>query len=186
FHTFLFENVPGFRAIRVPARWVMLSYAGLAGWAAYGMTFVAAKRWRTILFCALALLDVWPRIRWMQTLAEPSQVDQWIARERAGPVYLLPVNGSDAMYGTMLRATVHHQPMFNGMSSFLPPLLLRLMQHSYDAQTLDLLEKNGCRFVIVRPEWCGWEIVPILGWLRDNIAGGRLAFVRRFDYNAGG
>jgi hypothetical protein len=86
----------------------------------------------------------------------------------------------------MLRSTVHHQPMFNGLSSFEPPLHMELSKHAYDGRTLDLLEKNGCRFVIVRPEWCGWEIAPILVWLQDNLARGRLAFVRRFDFNAGG
>jgi len=30
FHTFLFEHVPGFRGIRVPARWAIVAYAGLA------------------------------------------------------------------------------------------------------------------------------------------------------------
>ncbi len=186
FHTFLFENVPGFRATRVPARWAVVSYAGLAAWAAYGMNIVAAKRWRAILFCALALVDVWPRVRWMHIVVEPSEVDQWIARERAGPVYLLPFTGSDQSYLTMLRATVHHQRMFNGLSSFEPPLHRELSQHPYDARTLDLLEANGCRFVVVRPEWCGWEAAPILVWLQDHLARGRLAFVRRFDFNAGG
>jgi len=86
----------------------------------------------------------------------------------------------------MLRATVHHQPMFNGLSSFEPPQHATLRQHSYDALTLDILEKHGCRFVIVRPQWAGWEAVPIFDWLRREIARGRLAFVRRFEYDAGG
>jgi len=186
FHTFLFESVPGFRATRAPARWAMVSYAGLAAWAAAGMTIVGAKRWRAVLFCALALLDVWPRIRWSHTIVEPAEADLWIARERAGPVYLLPFYRGELAYLTMFRATVHHQPMFNGLSSFEPPQHVALREHSYDAQTLDILEKHGCRFVIVRPQWCGWEAVLIFDWLRNEIARGRLAFVRRFDYNSGG
>jgi len=157
FHTFLFEHVPGFRATRAPARWAMVSYAGLAAWAAAGMAVVAAKKWRAVLICALALADVWPRIRWMHTLVEPAAADLWIAREHAGPVYLLPFDRGEQPYLTMLRATVHHQPMFNGLSSFEPPQHAVLRQHSYDGQTLDILEKHGCRFVIVRPQWAGWE-----------------------------
>lgn len=186
FHTFLFEHVPGFRATRAPARWAMVSYAGLTAWAAAGMAIVAAKKWRAVLICALALADVWPRIRWMHALVEPAAADLWIARERAGPVYLLPFDRGEQPYLTMLRATVHHQPMFNGLSSFEPPQHATLREHSYDAQTLDILERHGCRFVIVRPQWAGWEAPQIFDWLRREITRGRLAFVRRIDYDAGG
>jgi hypothetical protein len=186
FHTFLFEHVPGFRATRAPARWAMISYVGLAAWAAAGMAIVGTRKWVAALVCALALVDVWPRIRWMHTLVEPAEADLWIARERAGPVYLLPFDRGEQTYLTMLRATVHHQRMFNGLSSFEPPQHVTLREHSYDAETLDLLEKHGCRFVIVRPQWAGWEAVPIFDWLRREIGRGRLAFVRRFDYDAGG
>jgi hypothetical protein len=186
FHTFLLEYVPSFRATRAPCRWAMVTYAGLAAWAAAGMTIVAATRWRAALFCALALLDVWPRIQWMHTVVEPSEVDRWIARERAGPIYELPFARWETIYLMVFRATVHHRPTFNGMSSFEPPLHVELARHSYDARTLDILERQGCRFVIFRPEWCSHEAVPILEWLRDGIARCRLAFVRRFDYNTGG
>jgi hypothetical protein len=186
FHTFLLENVPGFKATRVPARWAMVSYAGLAAWAACGMTIVAAKRWRALLFAALALIDIWPRIRWMQTIVEPAEADLWIARQRAGPVYLLPFDRGDGGYLMLYRSTAHHQPVFNGLSSFEPPLHKELAEHAYDARTLDILEANGCRFVAVRPEWCGWEAVPIFAWLRGNIANGRLAFVRKFEFGASG
>jgi len=186
FHTFLFESVPGFRATRAPARWAMVGYTGLAAWAAWGMTVVATKRWRAVLLFALALLDVWPSIRWMHTLVEPAAVDLWIAREYAGPVYLLPFDRGEPAYQMLYRATAHHQPMFNGLSSFEPPLHSELTKHSYDARTMEILEQHGGRFVVVRPEWCGWEAVPIFAWLRDNLAAGRLAFVRRFDYGSGG
>jgi hypothetical protein len=185
FHRFLFEYVPGFRATRTPARWAMVTYTGLAPWAAWGMAKVATRWWRTAALFALALFDVAPHTRWVHTLTEPSQVDRWIAREKAGPVYLLPVSG-DTAYLTIFRSTVHHQPMFNGLSSFDPPMYVRLMEHPYDRETLDVLEKNGCRFVVVRPEWCRWEAPPIFAWLKDSMARGRLAFVRRFDYGSGG
>jgi hypothetical protein len=185
FHRFLFEYVPGFRATRVPARWAMVTYTGLAVWAAWGMAAVATRWWRTAALFALALIDVAPHTRCVHALTEPSQVDQWIARQKAGPLYLLPIAGETG-YLTIFRATAHHQPMFNGLSSFDPPMYVRLMAHPYDRETLEVLEKNGCRFVVVRPEWCGWEALPIFAWLTESIARGRLAFVRRFDYGSGG
>src|SRR5207244_12738852 len=122
FHTFLLENVPGFRATRAPARWAMVSYAGLVPWAAAGVAAVASaagarsgRRYPTLaLLLALALLDVWPRMHWSHTIVEPSPVDLWIARERAGPLYLLPFGGGDVGYLTIFRSTVHHPPTVNG------------------------------------------------------------------------
>src|SRR6185369_4081122 len=107
-------------------------YAGLAAWAACGMTVVAAKRWRALLFAALALIDIWPRIRWMQTVVEPAEADLWISRQRAGPIYQLPFDRGDGGYLMLYRSTVHHQPTFNGLSSFEPPLHRELTEHAYD------------------------------------------------------
>lgn len=183
FHSFLFHSVPGFGATRVAARWAMISYAGLAAWAAVGMTVMATRRWRAPLFVALALLDVWPRIRWEHAVLEPSEVDLWIARERAGPFFLLPMD-TDPMYLTLLRATAHHQPMFNGVSSFEPPLHQNLRPLS--DKMLATLEQHGCRFVIVRPDWVGWQAPMVYAWLRAALARGQLVFVRRFEFSAGG
>jgi hypothetical protein len=185
FQSFLFDFVPGFRATRVPARWAMIAFAGLAAWAAAGMARVATTRWRTALVCALVLLDVAPRIRWEHALVEPSEVDLWIGSARAGPLLLLPANRDDLAYQTLLRATAHHQPMINGLSSFEPPTFAPF-RAGLDASTLGILERYGCRYVVVRPEWCGFQLPVVLGWLHDGLASGHLAFVRRFDFNAGG
>src|SRR5204862_8352342 len=138
------------------------------------------------LLAALALVDVWPHIRWEHALVAPAEVDLWIARERAGPLFLHPVDRPEVAYPTVYRATVHHQPMFNGLSSFEPPLNRMLRERPVDDATRALLERNGCRYVAVRPEWCGYQAPLIFDWLRRGLAQGRLAFVRRFEFNAGG
>src|SRR5262245_41547182 len=184
FHTFLFEYVPGFRSTRVPARWAMIAFTGLAAWAAAGMAQV--KGWKAALLCALALVDVWPRIRWEHALVEPSEVDLWIRREKAGPLLMLPIDNEGLMYETLLRSTAHHQPMFDGLSSFEPPLHRELRESALDDKALALLERDGCRYVIVRPEWCGWRLPVLLEQLRAHLDSGRLAFVRRFDSSGGG
>ena len=52
--------------------------------------------------------------------------------------------------------------------------------------TLDRLEQNGYRFVVVRPDWAGPGVFAIYAWLQRNLANGRLAFVRHFDYASNG
>lgn len=81
----------------------------------------------------------------------------------------------------MLRATTHHVPIFDGISGFEPPLHRTLREKPLDDSTLDLLEQNGCRFILVRPEWAGWQFPQMAEWLRRGMSLGRIAFVRRFD-----
>src|SRR5438132_818745 len=183
FYRFLFHNVSVFRALRAPARWAMIAYAGLVPWAAAGIAAFRPRRWLGPLFLVLALVDVWPRLRWEHAVVAPSEVDLWIAREHTGALFFLPVDRLDLVYQYEFRATRHHQPIFNGLSGFEPPLHRALRERPLDEKTLALLEQNGCRFVVVRPEWCGWEMISVIAWLRSAIAQGRLAFVRRFEFN---
>ncbi|MEK6371658.1 MAG: hypothetical protein AABO58_03075 [Acidobacteriota bacterium] len=187
FHAFLFQYVPGFRATRVPARWAMIAYAGLVPWAAWGAaSLMRGRRWVVALLVALALLDVWPRIRWEMAPVEVAPVDRWIAEAKAGPLFFLPIERLHLLYEYMLRSTIHHQPTMNAISGFEPPLHRTLRSQPLSDTTLDLLERNGYRFVVVRPDWAGAGIVAIYPWLRRNLVNGRLAFVRRFDYAMNG
>jgi hypothetical protein len=194
FHSFLFQYVPGFRATRMPARWAMIAYAGLIPWAAHGVAAAASAagarsgRRHTVfaVLVALALVDVWPRIRWELAPVESSPVDRWIAEAKAGPLFFLPIERLNLLYETMLRATLHHQPIVNAISGFEPPLHRALRSQPLDDVTLDRLERIGVRFVVVRPDWAGAGVISIYPWLRRNLANGRLAFVRRFDYAMNG
>lgn len=187
FHSFLLQYVPGFRATRVPARWAMIAYAGLVPWAAAGAASLAkGRRAVAALLVAAALLDVWPRIRWEMAPVERSPVDQWIGETKAGPVFFLPIDRLHLLYEYMLRATAHHQPIMNAISGFEPPLHRALRSEPLSDLTLDRLERNGYRFIVVRPDWAGPGIYAINAWLQQHLADRRLAFVRRFDYAING
>ena len=187
FHAFLFQYVPGFRATRAPARWAMIAYAGLVPWAAWGAAALMRTR-RTVaaLLIALALIDVWPRIRWEMAPVEVAPVDRWIAETKAGPLFFLPIDRLHLLYEYMLRSTLHHQPTMNAISGFEPPLHRALRSQPLSDTTLDRLERNGYRFVVVRPDWAGAGVLAIYPWLQANLTSGRLAFVRRFDYALNG
>lgn len=186
FHSFLFHRAPGFRAIRVPARWAMVAYTGLAAWSSAGAAQLRGRRWVLPLMLALTFADVWPRIRWEHALAEPDAVDHWLAQTHAGPLVELPINRLNVLYLYLLRATTHHVPIFDGISGWEPPLHRVLREQPLTDSTLALLEKNGCRFVLVRPDWFGWETGAASAWLRRGLEEGRLVFLRRFDYGVYG
>jgi len=98
FQSFLFQRVFGFRAIRAPARWAAIAYAGLACWSATGASILGRRKWVTALLFAAAFVDVWPRIRWEQALVGPAPLDRWIAQTHAGPL-IEPVFHIGAHYG---------------------------------------------------------------------------------------
>ena len=187
FHSFLFQYVAGFRATRVPARWAMIAYAGLVPWATCGAAALSrGRRVIALLLVPLALVDVWPRIRWEMAPVENEPVDRWIGEAKAGPVFFLPIERLNLLYEYMFRDTLHHQPIMNAISGFEPPLMRALRSQPLSDLTLDRLEQNGYRFVVVRPDWCGADVINVYPWLRRNLANGRLAFVRRFDYAMNG
>jgi hypothetical protein len=186
FHALLFHYMPGFRAMRMPARWAMVAYSGLAGWAAVGASALSRRRWIMPMLFALTLVDVWPRIRWEHAVVDPPPADRWLATARAGPLLYLPIDRTDALYLYLLRATTHHVPIFDGISGFEPPLHRTLREQPLTDGTFTLLERNGCRFVLVRPDWFGWQWPHASAWVQRGIAQGHLVFLRRFDGGVSG
>ncbi len=183
FHSILFHDVPGFRATRAPARWALIASAGLAAASAVAL---ARMRTRTLIVLALlATVDVWPRIRWELAVSDPAPFDRWLVATHAGPLIELPLR-NDLEYRYLLGAASHHVPLFNGISGFEPPLHRRLRTELLGEPTFDLLEKNGCRFVLIHID----SFSPLPGvafdWIRRGLDEGRMVFVRRFDHEANG
>jgi hypothetical protein len=183
FHSILFHDVPGFRATRAPARWALIAYAGLA--VASAVALARMRRRTLIVLALLAVVDVWPRIRWEQAVSEPSPFDRWLAASHAGPLIELPLR-NDLGYLYLLGAASHDVLLFNGISGFEPPLHRRLRTEPLGDSTFDLLEKNGCKFVLIHID----SFSPLPGvafdWIRRGLDEGRLAFVRRFDHEMNG
>jgi hypothetical protein len=183
FHSILFHDVPGFRATRAPARWALIAYAGLAAASAVAL---ARMRLRSLIVLALlAAVDVWPRIRWEQAVAEPSSFERWLAATHAGPLVELPLR-NDLEYRYLLGAASHDVPLFNGISGFEPPLHRHLRTEPLGDTTFDLLEKNGCRLVLIHID--SFSPLPSIAfdWIRRGLDEGRLVFVRRFDHEMNG
>lgn len=181
FHRFLFRHVIGFRAIRVPARWAMIAYAGLAIAVALGTGVLSRKRpWIGALIAAAFVVELWSApFLWYIAIPEPPAVYAWIAAARPRAIVELPMGG-DFDYQYMLYATAHHRPMLNGVSGFAPPEYLRLaasaQRNPIPDTFVDELRRTGCELVIVHT-----NDAPVREWLAREIARGRLAYERHFD-----
>lgn len=192
-HSFLFGGVPGFRAIRAPARWAVIAYVGLAMLIAYTTAALGRRnRWAALVVPLAFLVELRAApFRWQ--LAEPNApaVYRWLKETPpAGAVLELPINDVRSEYLYMLRATEHHRPIVNGTSGFVPPtfglLATRWWQSPIADSLVDELRRAGVSTVIVHADMLGERWPDTEEWLRRELARGRLTLVRRFDNGISG
>ena len=200
FHRVLFETVFLFRSIRVPARWAMIAYLGLAVLAGAG---------------AQALADAWRRRRGgARRRRSSSSSPASASSSRTGPrrssssaarpiptrprsssrktpmkggLVELPAGTEDhGNYRAMLRAADHGKPLVTAVSGFASPVVSRIEEDERKApipdELLDFLEKIPTSYILVRDSWLSPELRgPHREWLARGMASGRLLFVKRFD-----
>jgi hypothetical protein len=189
FHRFLFLHVPGFRAIRVPARWAMIAYVGLAILVALGTELLSRRRkWIGAVIVAVFLVELRAApIRWYVALPQSPPVYQWLAVAKPHALIELPIGEQGSDYGYLLRATAHHRPIVNGISGFAPPEFARLatlaQANPIADRFVDELRRIGVDTVVVHGDALGPQVRP---WLKTELERGRLLFVRRFDAGVSG
>jgi hypothetical protein len=179
FHRFLFTHVPGFRAIRVPARWANIAYAGISMLVAFTVAWMSRnRRWVGAVAAGLFLVELHAApIRWYCTSPNVPPVNRWLARQDVRIVEL-PLDVGPSEYYAMLHATAHHRPMANGISGFTPPelgKLIELARTPIGDGFVDDLRRIGVDTIVVHA-----DLFPDREWLRRELARGRLFFVRRF------
>ena len=187
-HRFLFLHVPGFRGIRVPARWAMIAYAGLSMTIALAVAALAEKRvWIGAVIAAAFVAELWSGpIRWYMTTPDPP-VYEWIRQARPRALLELPILRDGSDYLSMLRATRHHRPIVNGISGYAPPDYRRIASLANEQpvrpELLGELRRIGCSHLLVHADAIDSATRE---WLRSEVTGGRLGLVRRFDGGLGG
>ena len=193
FHAFLYKRIGIFAAVRAPVRWAIIAYAGLAILAALGALALMRRTKRPMvlagLLVGLAAIDLWPSIRWERAVPTVAPAYRWLATARTAPLIELPMGGGPE-FSYLLGSAHHRLPQFNGISQFSAPLHAKLRGKSdareYDDEFLTLLERNGCRVVLVHVHAMGEASASIRAWLSNHLANGRLAYVRSFDHEVGG
>jgi len=183
-HSFLFEYVPGFRAIRVPARWAMITYVGLTLLIALGTAAAAVRStWGGAAIAVAFVLELWsaPVLLYM-AIPQPPPVYEWIAHVKPRAIIELPLGppGDETLY--MVRATEHHRPIVNGWSGFGPPEYDKISALSHQEPISDVflheLQRIGCTHIVVHANAI---TRPQRDWIRREVLQGHLGYLRHFD-----
>jgi hypothetical protein len=125
-------ELPGFTALRVPARMLHVGLVGASVLAAGGVVVLRELLWRAPLAATLAVVaalagELPPRTGGLLPVPHParmSPVYPWLARQpRTGAVVELPHDPYGLSTAVRQFASTHHwQPMLQGMSGVLPPM----------------------------------------------------------------
>ncbi len=205
FHRVLYELIPLFRSIRIPARWAMVADLGLAVLAGAGALALATACQRrrggspraaaAVFAAAGALLLFEQRVAPLQLFrgrADPDRLTKKLATlPMKGGVVELPSNQDlHGNYEYVLRAADHGKPLVNGVSGFNIPIVQRLEELSgrqrIPDELLDLLESIPTSYVTVREAWLLPERREAFRvFLARGVSSGRLRFQGRFDERVG-
>lgn len=150
-YPFLFRVVAPFRATRMPARWAVVAYIGIAVLAAMGASALAKRRRPVaILLLALVCVDVAARVRWTPVPPIPP-VYTWLAGARPRAVIEVPMSAQH-VFLYLHAQTLHRVPLVNGTSGFETPAHTRLRQLPYDDTFIAAAREAGAELLIVHED----------------------------------
>jgi hypothetical protein len=199
FHKFLFAHFEVFKSQRIPARWSMIAYVGLALLAGLGARALAqlfagrrgdARARRASVYALLVLALLFElRVAPLVVTRGAAYPDELTLRLKETPMrgglVELPALGP-AIFEHMIRAADHGRPIVTAASSFLPPLMRRVesmsQQRPVPPEFLDLLESIPASYLVVHyshmtPE----ETTATDALLRQGLQTGRLRFIRSYQ-----
>lgn len=188
FGRFLFEHVPPFNGIRVPARWAMVAYLGIAMLASLGTLALARRKWVYAIVIALFFVELRAApIRWYLANGETPTVYRWLAQQEVrDAVVELPLDQINS-YRAMFFSHLHHVPLINGVSGFKPPLQAELEEEwsrtPIPTSFSERLHRRGANVVIVHNDRLGARANAAAQWLRQEVDRGRLVRVGAFGSN---
>ncbi|MEA2339335.1 MAG: hypothetical protein QOE82_3342 [Thermoanaerobaculia bacterium] len=185
FYRFFFDYVPGFRAIRVPARWALISHVGLAILVAVAVALITRRaKWSGAVIAIALLVELRNPIRWYMAPTGKRPIDRWAKTARPHAMAELPID-HNAEYEVILRSTAHHRPIVNGISGFEPPEYSKLanLAQQWSDGLVPELARIGVTHVVVHA-----DALDAAGrtWLGRMVDAGQLGFVKRFDGGVGG
>jgi hypothetical protein len=197
FHKFLYEHFEVFKSQRVPARWAMICYVGLALLAGLGARALAARFaaaphrtarragiYALVVLALLLDLRVAPMIV-MRGEADPDELTLRLKETpMRGGIVELPATAM-AIFTHMIRAADHEKPIITAASSFLPPIAQRIeslsQQRPVPAEFLDLLESVPASYLVIHYSYMSPEQAAAADTvLRQGLETGRLRFIRSY------
>ena len=197
FHRFLFEHFEVFKSQRVPARWAMICYVGLALIAALGARKLAqvfggrSGGRRALVFCVIILALLFElRVAPLEVSRGEAYPDALALRLRETPMRggLVELRARDSIiFEHMIRAADHEKPIINAASSFQPPIAQRIesllaQRPVPTAEFLDLLESVPASYLVMNYVQITLEEVAAMEqMLREGLRAGRLRFIRSYN-----
>ncbi len=200
FHRVLYETLFFFRSIRVPARWAMVAYLGLALLAGAG-ALALSEAWNrrrpgasraTLVFvlASLGLLfeDRAAPLELYRGEADPDEATLFLAKmPMKGGLVEFPGGTEDhGNYRAILRAADHRKPLVTAISGFRGPVVRLIERKEQETpipgDLLDYLEEIPTSYILVHDSWLFPESRDVhRDWLARGMAAGRLRFIKRFD-----
>lgn len=200
FHRALFDYVPLFRSIRVPARWAMICYLGLAllaGIGAMRCSRVFAKRWPKnlsgrallcygLITAALLFEQRTAPLRLTHGAVDPNAVSLKLKETpMRGGIVELPAGGVvNPLY--VLRAADHARPLITAYSGFVPPIESEIetltRARPVPDRLLDLFEQIPASYIVIHNSFLLPESrLAMEDFLWRAAATGRLRFINSYD-----
>ncbi len=196
FHKFLYEHFEVFKSQRIPARWAMICYVGLALLAGLGARALAARfaapdrpSRRAGIYALVVLVLLFDlRVAPLVVRRGEAYPDELTLRLKETPMrgglVELPATAM-AVFTHMIRAADHEKPIITAASSFLPPIMRRIeslsQQRPVPAELLDLLESVPASYLVIHYSYMTPEETAATDTLlRHGLETGRLRFIRSY------
>jgi hypothetical protein len=167
----LFEFVPGFRAIRQPARFHIVTMTGLsvlAGLGLAGLTERLSRRTDKLALAGVVIacigIETWSLPLTIYPILRPEEIPpvyRWLAEQPdEGPILELPIlmDVGSTEAPRLYYSTVHWKRMVNGYGGFFPPTYAYFLffDREFPAQPYDWIVGLGIRYVVLHR----WQYSP--------------------------
>jgi hypothetical protein len=192
------EYVLLFQSLRIPARWAMICYVGLAVLAGFGACALArrlaagrGRNYRVVvvaIICAVLIFELraFP-LELSRGAVDPDAVTLRLKETpmRGGLVELPSAEGL-LRHRYMLRAADHGRPLVNGHASFVSPLTEEIgaatSRGPITSRFMALLERIPASYLVIHNADVPDERrATYENFLARAVASGRLRFINRFD-----
>jgi hypothetical protein len=198
----LHDYVLPFQSLRIPSRWAMICYAGLAVLAGIGASKLASRAslvWprarAAVVVLALASVALLFELHASPLAIEPGEIETTGLALRLkrtpmkGGLVELPSEEGSNRHFYMLRAAEHERPLVNATASFISPLTAEINRATREGRVppnfIDLLERIPASYLVVHNERLAAERrADYETFLARAVNSGRLRFVNRFDGGA--
>lgn len=197
-HRLLFQYVPLFRSIRVPARWSMICYLGLSIVAGIGakclverLDWIPQRRLLAAsLYLSIALVLLFEQraapLSLIRGAVDPDELTMRLARTpMRGGIVELPAETGGPNYTYTLRAADHARPLITAVSGFEPPIELEIQALTHRRYIpdsfLDLMEQIPASYLVVHNSLLApQDRRSIEALVSRMMKDGRLRFIRSF------